>query len=263
VVLRGPISPSLTLIEATIGQLAPLLTWVNCQRFQKDRFPSIVVDTPNCANIPNWLKLLEEAKEDFIAERTTKERQLTEQEEAARFDKLMRRWLAKEGIDDECLPDSLARWLVTASGTPIAVADIYRWMLVKPAEVLVDSPDFSTADLEELIEQLEDWQHPTLLRLHALRTLRKKLTYAKALKANLATDLDWLLDNESENQEKIASHGTFTIEAVGTHKEQQPQPTISPEAEAEKLAAIKARQAEMAAKAKARLEALRAGKPII
>jgi hypothetical protein len=259
-VLRGPISPSAALVESTIAQLASLLTWVNCQRFQKDRFPSIVVDSPSCANIPNWLKLLDEAKADFIAERQTRDKQLTEQEEAARFDKLMRRWLAKADIDDECLPDGLARWLVTASGTPIAVADVYRWMLTKPAEVLVDSPDFTTADLEELIEQLEDWQHPTLLRLHALRALRKKLSYAKAIRTNLTTDLDWLLDDQSESQEKIASHGTFSIEEVGTPKE-QPQPTISPEAEAEKLATIKARQAEMAAKAKARLEALRAGKP--
>lgn len=259
ITLRGPLTPSPTLIEATIHQVASLLTWVATQRLPQERFPSFIPDNPSCENLPAYLKLLAKSKADFIAEKDNWNKQLTEQEETARMDKLLARYLSRLGADSECLPDSLATWVLTASGTPLPIAPFWRLLLTKPAEKLLAHPDFRNADLEELIEHLEDWQHPTLLRFHALRALRQKLAYTKVAAIGLDNGLDWLLTPDSPAQEKIASHGTFTIEQTGTTLTQPASTPLSPEQEAEKLAAIKAKQAEMAEKAKLKLAAIRAG----
>lgn len=235
--VRGKaLRPTIGTIESTFSELLSLVTWASTRSDPLAILPQFVPETPSCLNTQGWLDACRVARLEWKTSRDAWALRAKEQDEQLAMDRALSKFQAANSISPEKLPSRLANWLLVASEVPATSHDLWRSILCAGKEQLLTHKLLSSADIDECLEHFESWEHPTLLRLFAIRQVKAKAIYLAKNSLDGEANLDFLLDPPKQGA---------TFQLVTTE---------------EKAVTISLKVADMAAMAQARLAAIRAAK---
>jgi hypothetical protein len=199
-VIRGKIRPSDSLVEGTFASLLGLTLWVRLQREPEKFLPSFVPNSESCSNVLNYLIQLTYEKHEWQESRDAYKQQLAEADEVAQQDRKLERYRLSQKIDNDKLPASLVNWLLAASEAPSAMLSLWKSFLCSSKEQVLLNKLSSLASLDECLEHLECWEHPTLVKHFAIKQLREKIKFYNENSLDGKASLDFLITAPSSRQ---------------------------------------------------------------
>lgn len=248
--VRGSaLRPTAALVEATFPGLLQLTTWALTQTSPRKIMPMFVPASPDCENIKGWLSACYKAKRDWQEDRDSYAAQLEESANASRMDRALQKYQAANRVGVDTLPASLVKWLLTASEVSEGVTALWKQMLCSTSEQLTLSGKVSLADIDECLEHFECWEHPTLLRIFAVKQLKAKAIYLSKNSLDGEANLDFLITTP------VSPANAFTL-LVSEPSAQHYISESVPLTQADRVDTLRVRQAEMATLARARLASI-------
>lgn len=235
--VRGKaLRPTAAIVEATFSELLQVVTWAATQKEPLEILPQFVPETPACGNTRGWLDACRSAKRDWQESQDSWAEELAEREETGKMDRALRMFQAAYSIEPDKLNAKLAHWLLVASDVPTTSYALWKAILCGTGEQLVMHRALTVADMDECLEWFQVWEHPTLLRLFAIRQITAKTVYLNKHSLEGEATLDFLLDPPKPG----AAFELLSTEAKAT--------------------VLLEKQANLADLARARLAAIKAGK---